>query len=103
MREIYYVGDTLKSLKALPKDVLQKFAQELHELMDKDTERAVESKSLNGLGSGVRELKKNGRPAYRLVYVIRGNVIHVLHVFTKTSTGTDKKHEETIKKRYKNL
>ncbi|TOA30552.1 hypothetical protein CGK28_24830, partial [Vibrio parahaemolyticus] len=54
-------------------------------------------------GQGVLELKKNGKPAYRLVYVIKKDVIHVLHSFSKTSSGTDKKHEETIKLRYKAL
>lgn len=54
---------------------------------------------MNGLGKGVFELKKNGKPAYRLVYVIRGDIIHVVHVFSKTSNGTDKKEEDTIKQR----
>lgn len=59
------------------------------------------SKALNGLGKGVFELRKNGRPAYRLVYVIKDDTIYVLHVYSKTSNGTPKAHEETIKKRYK--
>ncbi len=59
------------------------------------------SKALNGLGKGVFELRKNGRPAYRLVYTIKDDTIYVLHVYSKTADGTPKAHEETIKKRYK--
>lgn len=61
------------------------------------------SKALNGLGKGVFELRKNGRPAYRLVYTIKDGKIYILHVYSKTSDGTPKAHEETIKKRYKSI
>lgn len=82
--------------------MLEKFVQDL-EFMKVGMQPLSTVSSMNGLGSGVCELKKNGKPAYRLVYVIKGNVIHVLHAFSKTSSGTDKKHEDTIKLRYKNL
>jgi len=49
------------------------------------------------------EFVQNGKPAYRCVYVVLDDVIHVLHAFVKTSDGTDSKHENTIKERYKNI
>jgi len=101
-RSIDYVGSVKKDLQNFPKKPLEKFSQEL-DMLKEGLDQYVESKSLHGLGHGVRELKLNGRPAYRLVYVIRGNVIHILHAFSKTSTGTDRKHESTIKLRYSNL
>lgn len=61
------------------------------------------SKPLNGLGKGVFELKKNGRPAYRCVYVVKDDTLYVLHVYSKTSDGTPKHHEDTIKARYKSV
>ncbi len=100
--DVEYHGNTKKELANLPQSVLEKFAQDLDAICD-GLERVVDSKTLNGLGQGVKELRKNGKPAYRLVYVILSNVVHILHVFSKTSNGTDKKHEVTIKQRYKNL
>lgn len=102
MKTINYVGSSEKDLANFPAKEKEKFTQELDMISD-GLEQYVKSKSLNGLGNGVRELRRNGRPAYRLVYVIRGDVIHVLHAFSKTSNGTDKKHETTIKARYSNL
>lgn len=96
---VSFEGDSDKKLANFPKEVLEKFVQDL-ELMRYGMEPLSASKPMNGLGKGVRELKKNGRPAYRLVYVIKGNVIYVLHAFSKTSGGTDKKHEVTIKQRF---
>lgn len=99
VKTVCFEGDSQKKLTNFPKAALEKFAQDL-ELMRYGMEPLSTSKPMNGLGKGVRELKKNGRPAYRLVYVISGNVIHVLHAFSKTSDGTDKKHEITIKQRF---
>lgn len=103
MREIRYEGSTKKDLENFPTQELEKFVHDLDMLSDGLEAYLTNSKPMKGLGQGVRELKKNGRPAYRVVYVIRGNVVHVLHAFSKTSNGTDKKHEDTIKLRFKNL
>jgi phage-related protein len=96
------IGNTEKDLQSLPKNVIERFVMDF-ELMMVGEKPLSKSKSMNGLGKGVCELIKNGRPAYRCVYTIKNNVIHVLHVFTKTSDGTDKKHEDKIKLRYKSL
>lgn len=47
------------------------------------------------------ELKKNGRPAYRCVYQILPDCILVVHAFTKTAQGQDKKNMTTVKQRLK--
>lgn len=103
MREISYEGSSEKDLENFPTKEIEKFVHDLDMLRDGLEAYLTNSKPMKGLGQGVRELKKNGRPAYRVVYVIRGNVVHVLHAFSKTSSGTDKKHEDTIKLRFKNL
>ncbi len=99
---VCFEGDSEKRLMNFPSNVLEKFMHDL-ELMKYGMQPLSNVSSLNGLGQGILELKKNGKPAYRLVYVIKKDVIHVLHSFSKTSSGTDKKHEETIKLRYKAL
>ncbi len=101
-KDVCFEGDSFGKLANFPTMVREKFVQDL-ELLKVGMQPLSAVSSMNGLGHGVCELKKNGKPAYRLVYVIKGNVIHVLHVFSKTSNGTDKKHEQTIKLRYKNV
>lgn len=95
-------SNVTKELQALPISVHERFVMDLA-MMKVGEKPFSKSKPLNGLGKGVFELIKNGRPAYRCVYTIKDNVIHVLHVFTKTSDGTDKKHEDKIKLRYRAL
>jgi phage-related protein len=95
-------GNTEKDLLSFPRSVLERFMMDL-ELLQDGLPPLSKVKPLNGLGKGVFELVKNGRPAYRCVYMIKGNVIHILHAFSKTSDGTDKKHQDKIKQRYKAL
>lgn len=47
------------------------------------------------------ELKKNGRPAYRCVYLILPDCVLVVHAFKKTAGGKDKKNSETVDQRLK--
>lgn len=101
-KTVQFSGDSEKVLKGFPRAVKEKFVSDL-ELMRYGMRPLSQSRSMSGLGDGVFELKKNGKPAYRLVYVIKGSVIYVLHAFSKTSSGTGKKHEDTIKSRYKRL
>lgn len=60
--------------------------------------------SLTSIGSGVIELKKNGSPAYRCVYVAKSkDVVYVLHAFTKTTNGVDRKAMATVASRYSEI
>ncbi len=60
--------------------------------------------SLKTVGPGVIELKKNGSPAYRCVYVAKYNgTVYVLHSFTKTTNGVDRKAMSTIASRYSEI
>lgn len=95
-------GNSEKALKSFPIDVLEKFIQDLVNLSHGEPPLS-KVKAMKGLGNGVCELIKNGKPAYRCVYVVKGDVIHILHAFSKTSDGTDKKHEDVIKLRFKAL
>lgn len=59
---------------------------------------------LTDVGSGVIELKRNGRPAYRCIYYSKlpGHVV-VLHVTLKTTNGSDAQLKRTAKKRLKDV
>lgn len=101
-KETIWEGNTLKLFQEkLPDDVKVKFALDL-DAVSEGAEPYSRYKIMKGIEQ-VIELIKNGKPAYRLVYTIRENKVHVLNVFSKTSTGTDKKHIDTIKSRLKSL
>lgn len=80
--------------------VMDRFSIDMEMIMD-GLQPLSSKKALNGLGKGVFELKKNGRPAYRCVCVVKDGSLYILHAFSKTADGTQKEHETTIKKRYK--
>ncbi len=97
--ECEFHGDSEKTLESLPDAVKERFIFAIIQLSYGLTPSNI--KPLHGLGSGVKEIRKNGKPAYRCVYAIKKGVVHILHVFVKTSAGTDSKHEKTIKLRFK--
>jgi phage-related protein len=99
--KLQFVGGAQKEFATLGSRTAQEsFSIDIEMLMD-NLRPLSSTKALNGLGKGVVELRRNGRPAYRCVYVVREGTIYVLHVFSKTSDGTQKAREETIKKRFK--
>lgn len=56
------------------------------------------------IGAGVIELKENGSPAYRAVYCAKYlNTVYVLHAFTKTTNGVDRRAMEIVRQRYKEM
>ncbi|MDT3282992.1 type II toxin-antitoxin system RelE/ParE family toxin [Shewanella scandinavica] len=92
-------GDSKKKLDSFPYEIKEQFIFAITQLCYGLTPTNI--KPLHGLGSGVKEICKNGKPAYRCVYAIKNGIVHILHAFVKTSDGTDSKHENTIKIRYK--
>lgn len=65
---------------------------------------ALPHEKLKAAGDGVVELKINGRPAWRCMYVVlkSGDVV-VLHATSKTSQGQDKQLVKTTSLRLKRL
>lgn len=102
-KEVVFHGDSEKQLREFPRTLLEKTIFSIVQLQH-GQKASLKSKPMQGLGDGVMEfIIKNGHPAYRCVYVLRDDAVHVLHAFSKTSRGTDSKHEKTIKQRYKNI
>ena len=99
---ITYKGKTESIIRGFPPPVVERFAYDL-EAISYGQKPASSSKQMNGFSKNVIELRKNGKPAYRLIYTIIGDTIFVIHAFVKSSVGTDKKHESTIKLRLSSL
>lgn len=88
--------------KALPHDVQSQFGTSLRAIQF-DQEPLLPFKHIaDSVGIGSIELKINGRPAYRCIYVAKYmDTVAVLHSFTKTTNHVDQQAMKTAKQRYK--
>jgi len=104
MKQFAFVNDAAaREYKALPKDVQQEFGTSLRAVQD-DKKPFLITRSLKSIGAGVIELKINGSPAFRCVYIAKFlNTIFVLHSFEKTTNHVDKQAMKTVEKRHKEL
>ncbi|MGS0567099.1 type II toxin-antitoxin system RelE/ParE family toxin [Xanthomonas oryzae] len=92
-----------KELAKFPAKVLNEFLVNF-EMLEQGLTPAMQHEKLHAAGEGVIELKINGRPAYRCMYVIRknGDVV-VLHATRKTTQGQDRQLIATTAERLKQL
>lgn len=99
-----FVNDAAESeYKNLPDSIQDEFGADFKRIQfDEPTRLPIAY--LNGIGPGVVELKKNGSPAFRSVFISKyADTIVVLHSFSKTTNGTDQKAMRTATNRYKEL
>lgn len=104
MKRFAFVSDAAeREYKDLPEDIQDEFGKDLRRIQfGQDPELTIEH--LNSVGAGVVELKINGSPAFRCVYVTKYlDTVVVLHSFTKTTNGVDQKAMKTAKQRLKDL
>ncbi|MFS1444596.1 type II toxin-antitoxin system RelE/ParE family toxin [Vibrio sp. 10N.286.46.E10] len=104
-KQYIFKGDSEKCLKSFPRKILLRFLQDIAFLME-GSQPTLSVDSMKGLGKnvkGVLELRKNGKPAYRLIYTIKGDTLFILDAFSKTSDKTDSKHIKTVKARYADI
>jgi len=90
----------------LPRSVQDRFSMDIEFLL-RLKKPLSKTKPIEGLGKEVKgtavELIKNGQPAYRCVYVIKGGALYILHAFSKTSDDLPKKNKQIIKLRYSKI
>lgn len=104
MKQFAFVNDAAeREYKALPKDVQQEFGTNLRAVQD-DKKPFLPITFLKSIGAGVIELKINGSPAFRCVYIAKyRDAVIVLHSFEKTTNDVDKQAMKTLEQRYKEL
>lgn len=92
-----------KELDELPAQIRGQFLANL-EMIRLGLPPVLVQEKLHAAGDGVMELKINGRPAWRCMYVIRknGDVV-ALHATSKTSNSQDKQLIKTTSLRFKRL
>lgn len=105
MREYRFINkQALKEFKALPDPTQKRFALDLHAVSQGKDPFSKFKHIGDSVGVGTIELIENGRPAYRTVYVAKfKEAVYILHSFTKTTNGMDRKAMATARKRYKDM
>tara|TARA_Y100000310_G_C20676401_1_gene813326 strand:+ start:2596 stop:2925 length:330 start_codon:yes stop_codon:yes gene_type:complete len=93
-----------KEFDQLPDKVKKRFAASIDAIRKGLDPYLALSPLTKSVGKGVYELKINGKPAYRCVYIAKKeDAIHLLHFFTKTTNGVDTKAMKTAQKRLKDI
>ena len=104
MKGFGFVNDAAeREYKELPKEIQHEFGMSLRAVQN-EQKAYLPITTLSSIGAGVIELKINGSPAFRCVYVAKYlDAVIVLHSFSKTTNGTDRKAMKTANARYKDL
>jgi len=87
IKPVYWIGSSLKDLKALPEEVQDVFGYALY--LAQVGKKHADAKPLQGFGSaGVLEVVEDWKgDAYRAIYTVRfTTAVFVLHVFKKKAT-----------------
>lgn len=103
MKKVRFVNNqSLKEFQGLPDVAKKRFSLDLKAIQQNKVPFSKFKHLKENVGVGAVELIENGRPAYRTIYVAKfENTVYVLHSFTKTTNGVDRKAMATAKKRYK--
>jgi len=93
-----------KAFNDLPKEIQIQFAADLNAVANNLRPYSKIKNLAESVGKGAIELIENGSPAFRTVYCAKyNNTIYILHAFTKTTNGVDRKAMKTAKARYKTM
>lgn len=104
MRKFSFASEAAaKDYKALPESIQDEFGKDLR-LIQLGKEPRLPIRYLKSVGVGVIELKKNGSPAFRCLYVAKyQDTVIVLHAFAKTTNGSDQPAMAVAKQRLKEI
>ena len=99
-----FVSDAAeREYKKLPDNIQDEFGKNLRRIQF-DEAPLLAITYLDSVGSGVIELKKNGSPAFRCLYITKyQNTLIVLHSFMKTTNAVDRQAMTVAKQRLKEL
>ena len=104
MKQFAFINDAAeREYKDLPEDIQDEFGKDLRKIQfGQDPKLPIEH--LSGIPVSAIELKINGSPAYRCVYVAKYlDAVIVLHSFVKTTNGVDRPAMKVVKDRAKEL
>jgi len=103
MKELEFLGDSLKRLSEFPRDARQVAGYQLRRLQDGLLPE--DFKPMTEVGVGVEEIRVWGSAGtYRVLYTARiANKVYVLHAFQKKTQQTLTREKAVAKRRFKQL
>ena len=103
MKELEFLGDSLKMLSEFPRDARQVAGYQLRRVQDGLPPE--DFKPMTDIGAGVEEIRVWGNAGtYRVLYTARlADKVYVLHAFQKKTQQTLGREKEIARKRFKKL
>lgn len=103
MKELEFLGDSLKALSEFPRDGRQAAGYQLRRVQDGLPPE--DFKPMPVIGAGIEEIRVWGSTGtYRVLYVARlADRVYVLHAFQKKTQQTATREKEIAKRRFKQL
>jgi phage-related protein len=103
VKELEFLGDSLKAISGFPKDARQAAGYQLRRVQDGLLPE--DFKPMSDIGAGVVEIRIwAGQGTYRVVYTARlADKVYVLHAFQKKTQQATARDKEIARKRFKQL
>jgi phage-related protein len=103
MKQLKFLGDSLKRLRDLPADAKQDIGYQLDSVQR--GEQPDDFKPMPTIGKGVEEIRVwDESGTYRVIYTARlADAVYVLHLFQKKSQATAQRDIDLAKQRYAEL
>ena len=103
MKDVVFLGDSLKEIVNFPKSARQTAGRQLAKLQNGNA--PDDFKSMSDIGKGVEEIRiRDQSGIFRVIYTARlTDAIYVLHAFQKKTMKTSKQDIEIARKRFKKL
>jgi phage-related protein len=103
MKPIRFLGDSLRALRAFPRDARQNAGYQLEKVQNGKAPN--DSKPMPSIGRGVEEIRiwdESG--TYRVIYTARlKEHVYVLHAFQNKTQATSKRDIEIAQQRFNDL
>ena len=103
MKDIEFVGSSLKVIKDFPLKTKRQVGHELDRVQR--GQEPSDWKPMKSIGIGVKEIRvKDEDGIFRVIYLVKYfDLVHVLHAFQKKTQQTSKSDLDLAKKRLKQL
>jgi phage-related protein len=103
MKEIEFLGDSLKAIASFPRNARQAAGRQLAKVQNGNP--PDDFKPMPDIGKGVEEIRVRDQSGiYRVIYTARlADAIYVLHAFQKKTMQTSNQDIEIARKRFKKL
>ena len=103
MKDIEFIGSSLKVIKDFPLKAKRQVGHELDRVQR--GQEPSDWKPMKNIGTGVKEIRvKDEEGIFRVIYLVKYlDLVHVLHAFQKKTQQTSKSDLDLAKKRLKQL